>query len=1269
METIYPAGPTDLPATFTRPSAAYRRHAWIAVGSLLLFILLYVALAGWFILTGINELARAGSDDGLLQFVAGVSSFFLAFFMLKALFFIKKGAGSGGIELKRTEQPRLFAFLDRIADDAGAPRPHKIFITARVNAAVYYDLSLLNLLFPSRKNLEIGLGLVNMLNLSEFKAVLAHEFGHFGQRSMAVGRWVYTTQQIAAHIVAKRDALDRFLRQLSRLDIRIAWIGWLLSVVVWALRSVVDAVFRLVLIAQRALSRDMEMQADLVAVSLTGSDAIVQALHRLQAADDAWERTQNFLRGEAAAGHPPRNAFDVQKAIAERLPLIYNDARYGDRPQVPAEGGAAFRVFSGELAQPPRMWSTHPMNHEREQNAKRTYVFVTADERPAWLVFDDATGLRERMTRELLGNPEQAAAEPTLTLQRIDEQFAREHLKPEYRGLYLGFSPVRHANRANELHGHALITQPLLAEDLYPGRLVDELSQLRSLEREHALLCSLRDRVYDAPDGVIRHRGKIIKRSELPKAIAMVDGERSAARAGLEADLKRIRSLHQAAAAKVSPAWEAHLRGLLALLHYAEHSEANLRDAHASLARWWQRSVAGGSINEQGVRYIMAAAGDVHRALAQVFSAAGQVQPGAAVLARLGGESWSKSLGGLGLNAPSRDNINDWLRIVDRWVSHAAGHLSALRRATLDELLQTEATIAAATRGIAPPDAPSDAISVPDAYDVILVGKERGQHAEKPGFWERFRTANGFFPALARGAVALAIVGSVLVFGWSIGRITVTVYNGLARPVVASVGDQQVTLEPGSHADLTVPSQGDVAVNTRARDGEPIEAFSAPVERGTSRIVYTVAAASPLRHWTAAYGSARPSQAQMSAPQRWQAVNAEYIFTRPPDRIQTKDGGAIKTVIDAPDDLPPEVVADQVQDKNAANAMLLAHVRFDAPDSPYLLNWLASAKNVPGFDVVFAARRKQFPLDVIAMRLEQDIARAAGSAEVCARDRASAAASPEQAELAYLAIRCMPASKERDERFVEGRRHWPDSPWFANAAASVAGEHGQYQDALADYELAMSKSPALRQLAAEEAFRLVRLVDPTNARDKALAYVGASPSLGGILQFERGTATADGPYRAIAMLSNGQLDAAVDAASSTPMAARVLRLAAASTGASPALRRRVAQLPHDQGIDRNTVWLALANGEDPASPAVAEVLATVEKEYDAPEAVAKVENFLAMIRHGDTKEAEAQLDGVPLELRAYAYVGGSYILGDRTPAAWRNYARSVLYAVERPYMG
>ena len=54
-----------------------------------------------------------------------------------------------------------------------------------VNAACMSRTSLVNLFVEPKKDLLIGLGLVNCVNLSEFKAVLAHEFGHFCQPGLA----------------------------------------------------------------------------------------------------------------------------------------------------------------------------------------------------------------------------------------------------------------------------------------------------------------------------------------------------------------------------------------------------------------------------------------------------------------------------------------------------------------------------------------------------------------------------------------------------------------------------------------------------------------------------------------------------------------------------------------------------------------------------------------------------------------------------------------------------------------------------------------------------------------------------------------------------------------------------------------------------------------------------------------------------------------------------------------------------------------------------
>src|SRR3990170_2871173 len=299
VEHVYPAGPSSVPPDLTRSTQTYRLHAWLAMGGLALFVALYLGLTAWFSWTAYRLFVGvAHGADPVWGSIAGACSAFLAIFMCKALLFVQHRHEIDDIEVTAEDQPQLFAFINRLADEAGAPRAHRVFLSPRVNAAVFYDLTVLNLLFPSRKNLEIGLSLVNVLTLSEMKAVLAHEFGHFAQRSMAIGSWVYIAQQIASHVVAKRDALDKLLQFISNVDLRIAWVGWLLSLVVWSIRSLMDTLLRLVVLAQRALSRQMEFQADLVAVSLTGSDELVHALHKLNAADEAWGRTLGFADSE-----------------------------------------------------------------------------------------------------------------------------------------------------------------------------------------------------------------------------------------------------------------------------------------------------------------------------------------------------------------------------------------------------------------------------------------------------------------------------------------------------------------------------------------------------------------------------------------------------------------------------------------------------------------------------------------------------------------------------------------------------------------------------------------------------------------------------------------------------------------------------------------------------------------------------------------------------------------------------------------------------------
>src|SRR5262249_12433881 len=103
----------------------------------------------------------------------------LILFMLKPLF--SRPAKQGRTRtLKRQAEPVLFAFVERVCEAVGAPRPRQIQVDCEVNASAGFRRGLLSM-FGHDMVLTIGLPLVAGLTLRQFAGVLAHEFGHFAQ--------------------------------------------------------------------------------------------------------------------------------------------------------------------------------------------------------------------------------------------------------------------------------------------------------------------------------------------------------------------------------------------------------------------------------------------------------------------------------------------------------------------------------------------------------------------------------------------------------------------------------------------------------------------------------------------------------------------------------------------------------------------------------------------------------------------------------------------------------------------------------------------------------------------------------------------------------------------------------------------------------------------------------------------------------------------------------------------------------------------------------
>jgi Zn-dependent protease with chaperone function/tetratricopeptide (TPR) repeat protein len=1248
---------TDLP----QPSTAYKRRVWLAVAGLLLFIALYFVLAGWFVYTA-YRMTLGAESIAIEGWFLGFCSLFLAVMMLKPLFFVKHGGTEGSLEITADEQPRLFEFLHALADAAEAPRPHRVFLAANVNAAVFYDLSALNLIFPSKKNLEIGLGLVNALTLGELRAVLAHEFGHFTQSSMAVIRWSYLAQQIAANLVARRDKLDDFLVRLSHLDIRIAWIGWLLSLIVWSIRSLVDSAFGVVVLLQRALSREMEFQADLVSVSLTGSDALIHALHRLQAADDSWDRTLGLVAEQHSRDRIPRDVFTLHTRVMQRMGEILSDPTYGSVPPVPAERAAAHRLFKPELAQPPKMWLTHPLNHDREANAKRRYVKATIDDRSAWTLFDEPTAVREQVTALMIGPDAKEPVPIEDSIEALDEQFSREYFNSRYRGVYLGRSIVRGAARPSMLVDPMMSGWRQQLDQLYPDALVKDVARLRAFEKELGQLRAIHAGVLAPAEGGILHRGRVIKSHELPGAIERVERDAAAVENRLAAGDRVRRSVHLAAAKELGEGWAPYLEGLLATLHYADHTAANIDDLHGVLAHTVRVRTVTRRISSAGRKRVVAAANDLHLALSNVFAEAGEVTLDSSLAQRMGNTSWKDLLGTFQLGTADEENIGDWLGVIDGWVRQASGACGALSTEAVDQLLVSESALASHARaGTAPEAAPAPS-RVPAQYETLLVGKER-ERTDTLNWWERFQIADGKVAGAARVVVAAGIVAAVLGLGGTVGSSTITIYNGLGVSVVVDLAGNEIAVDPHTAYTKQFSRAGAYPIVARTREGKLIERFEGQIAGRFGAFVYNVGGATPLVEWTAVYGTAKPQPERMLGAPRWVRTEAQVLFEDPPESVRTEGGWAIRHVISAASEAEPRQQLSMLADNVEQQRAISTHARWDGTSSENVMSWLAIAReDAPAFRRILTQRLAENPTDVMLLRLEQDAATGAVRDSVCARHRAMLEADPEKPNLFYLAARCVDDPAAQTQSFLDGYAYWPDNGWLSYSAGYSLAEAGRWKEAIIALEASRKKLPPFAKRTAVDLARIHRLTGDTA---HALARLTkAVPELEYLTALETGEGMGDST--AYTALMHGHLDEAVKLAhSDADMEANILRLAAASDGASAEIQSRARALGPDVGVDDDTRWatiaLALRDGQDPTPFLPAE--GSTRREH-----LEGIMGFVERARAGpDIAAAEAQLHGLSPVMRGHAYSMATVILGPGTPSQWRKSARRLLFAIERPY--
>ncbi|MCC6281735.1 MAG: M48 family metalloprotease, partial [Saprospiraceae bacterium] len=324
-----------------------------------------------------------------------------------------------------------------VANEVGTHFPRKIFLIPDVNASVFYSSSFWSLFIPTRKNLNIGLGLVNSVNISEFKAVLAHEFGHFSQKSMRLGSYVYYVNQVIFNMLYQNNGWISAANGIANihgiLSFFVQVAAYIVQGVQWVLRGMYGFVNRRYL----SLSRAMEFHADTISASVSGSNNMTQALRQIELGAMTYQQVIQKCNELLVSEQAPLNCYVGQRVEAAHFAAVHKLPLHQGIPLVSRD---CMEKRQSARVNFKNQWASHPTREEREDNLQVLDLTAPVQQDSAWSIFQNPSLLQQQLTKFLYRdlNIKVENIEDESFVKMIQEEQAHRKLPDLYEGYFDG---------------------------------------------------------------------------------------------------------------------------------------------------------------------------------------------------------------------------------------------------------------------------------------------------------------------------------------------------------------------------------------------------------------------------------------------------------------------------------------------------------------------------------------------------------------------------------------------------------------------------------------------------------------------------------------------------------------------------------------------------------------------------------------------------------------------------------------------------------------
>lgn len=405
MTNLNPDPRADTARLISAATFSSRQQLIKVLGYIILFFLLYVALVFTAIALAIGCIAGGIAlmrYYGLLSVIPGIAGIILGcnilFFLGRFLFHRSQPVNPYRLPLDLKEHPKLTKFLQQLVEETRSRFPRKVFLVPDVSITLFYHSSFFHLFWSLRKNLEIGLGLVNSVNISEFRMLAAREFGHFSGGSLRLSSYVYGLNKLLHNMLYENDGWNELARYRHSGSIA----GFFIHITCWVITSIqllLRRSYQLINREYQQVSRDLELQADDIAVHAAGTTAALSAIRRADIGSYCMDHCLHKMPELFDHKQRFQNIFQVQRQLIRYYTLQSYAAL--DKEGLPVVSGPCNKVHLKSRVQLRHDWAMQPNTESRVDRYLEADIDKEVITDSAWRLFSTPQALQEQVTNRV----------------------------------------------------------------------------------------------------------------------------------------------------------------------------------------------------------------------------------------------------------------------------------------------------------------------------------------------------------------------------------------------------------------------------------------------------------------------------------------------------------------------------------------------------------------------------------------------------------------------------------------------------------------------------------------------------------------------------------------------------------------------------------------------------------------------------------------------------------------------------------------------------